>query len=105
MNADRISLAPVRAPLFESGAKSKRLRRNVAFPMGFSSKERCDKRQPQHSAHDANGQDPGVDMTDNRNIHGNRSPPEPAVSSVIITLGPWIDATGVFKSAPYRIAQ
>jgi hypothetical protein len=40
-----------------------------------------------------------------RNIHGSRSPPEPAVSSVIVTFGPWIDALGVFMSAPYRIAQ
>ena len=35
-----------------------------------------------------------------RNIHGSRSPPEPAVSSMIMTLGPWIDALGVFMSAP-----
>ena len=40
-----------------------------------------------------------------RNIHGSRSPPEPAVSSMIITFGPWIDAVGVFRSSPYRIAQ
>ncbi len=35
-----------------------------------------------------------------RNIHGRRSPPEPAVSSMIITFGPWIDAAGVFRSSP-----
>ena len=35
-----------------------------------------------------------------RNIHGSRSPPEPAVSSMIITFGPWIDAVGVFRSSP-----
>ena len=33
-------------------------------------------------------------------LKGNRSPPDPAVSSISITFGPWIDAAGVFKSAP-----
>ena len=32
-----------------------------------------------------------------RNIHGSKSPPDPAVSSMIITLGPWIEAAGVSK--------
>jgi hypothetical protein len=35
-----------------------------------------------------------------RHIHGNRSPPDPAVSSTINTFGPWIDAVGVLRSAP-----
>ena len=35
-----------------------------------------------------------------RNIQGRRSPPDPAVSSMIITFGPWIDAVGVLRSAP-----
>jgi hypothetical protein len=39
------------------------------------------------------------------NIHGSMSPPEPAVSSINIAFGPWIDAVGVFMSSPYRMAQ
>ena len=35
-----------------------------------------------------------------RNIHGSRSPPEPAVSSISMARGPWIEADGVFMSAP-----
>ena len=35
-----------------------------------------------------------------RNIHGSRSPPDPAVSSMIIAFGPWIEAVGVFRSSP-----
>ena len=40
-----------------------------------------------------------------RNIQGSRSPPEPAVSSMIITLGPRIAALGVRIGSPWRVAQ
>ena len=35
-----------------------------------------------------------------RNIHGSRSPPEPAVSSMIITFGPRIAAFGERSGSP-----
>ena len=35
-----------------------------------------------------------------RNIHGNRSPPEPAVSSMSITFGPKMAAPGVRNVSP-----
>ena len=35
-----------------------------------------------------------------RNIQGRRSPPEPAFSSAIMILGPWIEPDGVFMSEP-----
>ena len=40
-----------------------------------------------------------------RNIHGKRSPPEPAVSSMIMTFGPRIAALGVRSGSPCRVAQ
>ena len=35
-----------------------------------------------------------------RNIQGSMSPPEPAVSSISMTFGPWIAAPGSRTSAP-----
>ena len=40
-----------------------------------------------------------------RNIQGSRSPPEPAVSSMIMTFGPGMVATGVRNGLPWRVAQ
>src|SRR5262249_24104735 len=40
-----------------------------------------------------------------RNIHGSASPPEPAISLMIITLGPKMPSIGVVMSKPSRCVK